>query len=205
METSVDKEQEMILKVDKKIREGIDVIYTNIWNVEDSILELFKVACCVFNKEMFNSLLLDFRTFDVQSGNFETLASQITNPIMTISEALTMDLMMKRLSDTIDHLIQYITKCNSMVEQQIFDVKKANLLEKLQDSYSYDVVDYDDLDEAVKHPFLVIKNSDVMDTDYKQEYYPLHVLGIKSFDDKVSAYKYMLANGISKDNLVLRY
>ena len=195
----------MILKVNKKVREGIDIIYTNIWNVEDSILELFKVAGCVFNKEMFNSLLLDVRTFDVQSGNFETLASQITNPIMTISEALTMDLMMKRLSDTMDHLIQYITKCNSMVEQQIFDVKKANLLEKLQDNYSYDVVDYDDLCEAIKHPFLVIKNSDVMDTDYKQEYYPLHVLGIKSFDDKVSAYKYMLEHGISKDNLVLRY
>ena len=205
METSIDKEQEMILKVDKKVRDGIDIIYTNIWNVEDSILELFKVAGCVFDKEMFNSLLLDFRTFDVQSGNFETLASQITNPIMTISEALTMDLMMKRLSYTMDHLIQYITKCNSMVEQQIFDVKKANLLEKLQDNYSYDVVDYDDLCEAIKHPFLVIKNFDVMDTDYKQEYYPLHVLGIKSFDDKVSAYKYMLEHGISKDNLVLRY
>ena len=205
METSVDKEQEMILKVDKKVREGIDIIYTNIWNVEDSILELFKVAGCVFDKEMFNSLLLDFRTFDVQSGNFETMASQITNPVMTISEALTMDLMMKRLSDTMDHLIQYITKCNSMVEQQIFDVRKANLLEKLQDNYSYDVVDYDDLNEAVEHPFLVIKNSDVMDTDYKQEYYPLHVLGIKSFDDKVSAYKYMLANGISKENLILRW
>ena len=205
METSVDKEQEMILKVDKKVREGMDIIYTNIWNVEDSILELFKVAGCVFDKEMFNSLLLDFRTFDVQSGNFETLASQITNPIMTISEALTMDLMMKRLSDTMDNLVQYITKCNSMVEQQIFDVKKANLLEKLQDNYSYDVVDYDDLCEAIKHPFLVIKNSDVMDTDYKQEYYPLHVLGIMSFDDKVSAYKYMLANGISKENLILRW
>ena len=205
METSIDKEQEMVLKVDKKVREGIDIIYTNIWNVEDSILELFKVVGCVFDKEMFNSLLLDFRTFDVQSGNFETMASQITNPIMTISEALTMDLMMKRLSDTMDNLIQYITKCNSMVEQQIFDVKKANLIEKLQDNYSYDVVDYDDLCEAIKHPFLVIKNSDVMDTDYKQEYYPLHVLGIKSFDDKVSAYKYMLAHGISKENLILRY
>ena len=205
METSVDKEQDMILKVDKKVRDGIDIIYTNIWNVEDSILELFKVAGCVFDKEMFDSLLLDFRTFDVQSGNFETMASQITNPVMTISEALTMDLMMKRLSYTMDNLIQYITKCNSMVEQQIFDVKKANLLEKLQDNYSYDVVDYDDLCEAIKHPFLVIKNSDVMDTDYKQEYYPLHVLGIKSFDDKVSAYKYCLANGISKDNLILRW
>ena len=205
METSVDKEQEMVLKVDKKVREGMDIIYTNIWNVEDSILELFKVAGCVFDKEMFNSLLLDFRTFDVQSGNFETLASQITNPVMTISEALTIDLMMKRLSDTMDNLVQYITKCNSMVEQQIFDVKKANLLEKLQNNYSYDVVDYDDLNEAVEHPFLVIKNSDVMDTDYKQEYYPLHVLSIKSFDDKVSAYKYMLAHGISKENLILRY
>ena len=202
---TIEEEQKFMERVDKKIREGIDVVYTNIWNVEDSILELFKVAGCVFDKEMFNSLLLDFRTFDVQSGNFETLASQITNPVMTISEALTIDLMMKRLSDTMDHLVQYITKCNSMVEQQIFDVKKANLLEKLQDNYSYDIVCYDDLDEAVKHPFLVIRNYDVMDTDYKQEYYPLHVLGIKSFDDKVSAYKYMLANGISKENLILRY
>ena len=119
------EEENMIIKVDKKVREGIDVIYTNIDNVENSILELFTVAGCVFDKEMFNSLLLDFRTFDVQSGNFETMASQITNPIMTISEALTMDLMMKRLSDTMDNLVQYITKCNSMVEQQIFDVKKS--------------------------------------------------------------------------------
>ena len=156
METSIDKEHEMILKVDKKVREGMDIIYTNIWNVEDSILELFKVAGCVFDKEMFDSLLLDFRTFDVQSGNFETMASQITNPIMTISEALTMDLMMKRLSDTMDHLVQYITKCNSMVEQQIFDVRKANLLSKLEDKFPYDTVHYNDLCEAIEHPFLLI-------------------------------------------------
>ena len=40
MKTSIDKEQEMILKVDKKVREGIDIIYTNIWNVEDSMITL---------------------------------------------------------------------------------------------------------------------------------------------------------------------
>ena len=205
METSVDKEQEMVLKVDKKVREGMDIIYTNIWNVEDSILELFKVAGCVFDREMFNSLLLDFRTFDVQSGNFETMASQITNPIMTISEALTMDLMMKRLSDTMDHLVQYITKCNSMVEQQIFDVRKANLLSKLEDKFPYDTVHYNDLCEAIEHPFLLIITSDIVDTDYPNEYYPLHLLRIKSFDTKIEAYKYALSHGISKDNIILRW
>lgn len=199
------EEENMIIKVDKKVREGIDVIYTNIDNVENSILELFTVAGCVFDKQMFDSLLLDFRTFDVQSGNFETLVSQITNPVMTIAEAITLDTMMKRLSDHMDRLISYITTCNNMVEQGNFDVKKANLLEKLHNNYAYDVVNYDDLSTAIEHPFLVVKTSDVIDTDYPQEYYPLHVLRLESFDNKVDAYKYCLANGISKDKMILRY
>lgn len=199
------EEENMIIKVDKKVREGIDVIYTNIDNVENSILELFTVAGCVFDKQMFDSLLLDFRTFDVQSGNFETMVSQITNPVMTIAEAITLDTMMKRLSDHMDRLISYITTCNNMVEQGNFDIKKANLLDKLHNNYAYDVVNYNDLDEAVQHPFLVVKTSDVVDTDYPQEYYPLHVLELASFDDKINAMKYCLEHGISRDNLILRY
>ena len=36
METSVDKEQEMILKVDKKIKDGIDIMYQNFDNIENT-------------------------------------------------------------------------------------------------------------------------------------------------------------------------
>ena len=203
METSVDKEQEMILKVDKKIKYGIDVMYQNFDNIENNILDLMKVAPCVFDKDMMVSLLLDFQLLDKQMGNFESMATQLDDPV-NMAQALVMDTMMKKLSQLMDRLVGYITTCNTMIEAQQFSPQKALLLEKLEENFSYDVVDWDDLDHAFDNPYLVAKVSDVLDEDYDQNYYPLHCLRLEGFKDKVSAYKYMLANGISKENLILR-
>ena len=69
METSIDKEQEMVLKVDKKIKDGIKIMYQNFNNIENSILDLMKIAPCVFDKDMMVSLLLDFQLLDKQIIN----------------------------------------------------------------------------------------------------------------------------------------
>ena len=204
METSVDKEQEMILKVDKKIKDGIDVMYQNFDNIENNILDLMKVAPCVFDKDMMISLLLDFQLLDKQMGNFESMATQLDDPV-NMAQAIVMDTMMRKLSQLMDRLVGYITTCNSMIEAQQFSPQKALLLEKLEVNFSYDVVDWDDLDHAFDNTYLVAKVSDVLDEDYDQNYYPLHCLCLEGFKDKVSAYKYMLANGISKENLILRW
>ena len=204
METSVDKEQEMILKVDKKIKDGIDIMYQNFDNIENNILDLMKVAPCVFDKDMMVSLLLDFQLLDKQMGNFETMAAQLDDPV-NMAQAIVMDTMMRKLSQLMDRLVGYITTCNSMIEAQQFSPQKALLLEKLEANFNYEVVNWDDLDHAFDNPYLVAKVSDVLDEDYDQNYYPLHCLRIEGFKDKVSAYKYMLANGISKENLILRY
>ena len=204
METSVDTEQEMILKVDKKIKDGIEIMYQNFDNIENNILDLMKVAPCVFDKDMMVSLLLDFQLLDKQMGNFESMATQLDDPV-NMAQALVMDTMMKKLSQLMDRLVGYITTCNAMIEYQQFSPQKALLLEKLEENFSYDVVDWDDLDHAFDNPYLVAKVSDVLDEDYDQNYYPLHCLRLEGFKDKISAYKYMLANGISKENLILRY
>ena len=204
METSIDKEQEMVLKVDKKIKDGIEIMYQNFDNIENNILDLMKIAPCVFNKDMMVSLLLDFQLLDKQMGNFETIATQLDDPV-NMAQALMMDTMMKKLSKLMDRLVGYITTCNAMIEAQQFSPQKALLLEKLEENFSYDVVDWDDLDHAFNNPYLVAKVSDVLDEDYNQNYYPLHCLRLEGFKDKVSAYKYMLEHGISKDNLILRY
>ena len=204
METSVDKEQEMILKVDKKIKDGINVMYQNFDNIENNILDLLKIAPCVFDKDMMVSLLLDFQLLDKQMGNFETMVTQLDDPV-NMAQALVMDTMMKKLSQLMDRLVEYITTCNAMIEAQQFSPQKALLLEKLEANFNYDVVDWDDLDHAFDNPYLVAKVSDVLDEDYDQNYYPLHCLRLEGFKDKISAYKYMLANGISKENLILRY
>ena len=204
METSVDKEQEMILKVDKKIKDGIDIMYQNFDNIENNILDLMKVAPCVFDKDMMVSLLLDFQLLDKQMGNFESMATQLDDPV-NMAQAIVMDTMMRKLNQLIDRLVEYITTCNAMIEAQQFSPQKALLLEKLEANFSYEVVDWDDLDRAFDNPYLVAKVSDVLDKDYDQNYYPLHCLRLEGFKDKVSAYKYMLAHGISKENLILRY
>ena len=204
METSVDKEQEMILKVDKKIKDGIDIMYQNFDNIENNILDLMKVAPCVFDKDMMVSLLLDFQLLDKQMGNFESMATQLDDPV-NMAQAIVMDTMMRKLNQLIDRLVEYITTCNAMIEAQQFSSQKALLLEKLEANFSYDVVNWDDLDNAFDNPYLVAKVSDVLDKDYDQNYYPLHCLRLEGFKDKVSAYKYCLANGISKENLILRY
>ena len=204
METSVDKEQEMILKVDKKIKDGIDIMYQNFDNIENNILDLMKVAPCVFDKDMMVSLLLDFQLLDKQMGNFESMATQLDDPV-NMAQAIVMDTMMRKLNQLIDRLVEYITTCNAMIEAQQFSPQKALLLEKLEANFSYEVVDWDDLDRAFDNPYLVAKVSDVLDKDYDQNYYPLHCLRLEGFKDKVSAYKYMLANGISTETLILRY
>ena len=204
METSVDKEQEMVLKVDKKIKDGIEIIYQNFDNIENNILDLMKVAPCVFDKDMMISLLLDFQLLDKQMGNFESMATQLDDPV-NMGQAIVMDTMMRKLSQLMDRLVGYITTCNSMIEAQQFSPQKALLLEKLEANFNYEVVDWDDLNHAFDNPYLVAKVSDVLDEDYDQNYYPLHCLRLEGFKDKVSAYKYMLAHGISKENLILRW
>ena len=201
---NVNEEQNMILKIDKKIKDGINIMYDNYSNIEDNILDLMKICPCVFDKDMMISLLLDFQLLDKQMGNFESMATQLDDPI-NMAQALVMDTMMKKLSQLMDRLVEYITTCNAMIEAQQFSPQKALLLEKLEENFNYDMVDWDDLDHAFDNPYLVAKVSDVLDEDYEKNYYPLHCLRLEGFKDKVSAYKYMLEHGISKDNLVLRY
>ena len=124
METSVDKEQEMVLKVDKKIKDGIEIMYQNFDNIENNILDLMKVAPCVFDKDMMVSLLLDFQLLDKQMGNFETMAVQLDDPV-TMAQAIVMDTMIRKLSQLMDRLVGYITTCNSMIEAQQFSPQKA--------------------------------------------------------------------------------
>ena len=201
---TINEEQKFMERVDKKIREGADIIYQNIDNVENNILDLMRIAPCVFSKDMMINLLLDFQLLDRQSGNFETIYSQISNPV-TMSEAIMLDTIMKKLDELLTKLVGYINECNRLVEAHQFDAGKALLLERLESHFDYDIIDWDDLDHAFDNPYLVAKVSDVLDEDYDQNYYPLHCLRLEGFKDKVSAYKYMLANGISKENLILRY
>lgn len=201
---TIDEQQDFIKRVDKKIRESAKIILENFDNIENNLYDLFLIAPAVFDEEMTKSLLLDYKALEQLIGNFETVYSQISNPV-EISQTIFLDTIMKKLDKLFERCIKYIHKCNEMVEAHNFDIAKVQLLEKLDNNFNYEIVHWKDLDNAFNNPYLVAKVSDVLDKDYDQNYYPLHCLRLEGFKDKVSAYKYMLANGISKENLILRY
>ena len=87
---NVGQEMDMMTKLDKRIRDSIDVTYENIFQCEEAVTELIRLAPCVFDKKTFYDLLRDYRTLDIQTGNFEQVVSQLPDPI-DIASALLVD------------------------------------------------------------------------------------------------------------------
>lgn len=201
---TVDEQQDLLLRVDKKIHDGANVMFENFDNIENNLYDLFLIAPAVFDEEMTKSLLLDYKALEQLMGNFETAYSQVSSPV-DISQAIFIDILMKRLDKLFERCISYIYKCNEMVGAYNFDVGKVQLLEKLNNNFNYEIVHWKDLDNAFDNPYLVARTSDVLEETYDNDYYPLHTLRIKGFKDKTSAYRYMLENGIPRSNLILRY
>lgn len=201
---TVDEQQDLLLRVDKKIHDGANVMFENFDNIENNLYDLFLIAPAVFDEEMTKSLLLDYRALEQLMGNFETAYSQVSSPV-DISQAIFIDTLMKRLDKLFERCISYIYKCNEMVEAYNFDVGKVQLLKKLDNNFNYEIVHWKDLDNAFDNPYLVARTSDVLEETYDNNYYPLHTLRIKGFKNKTSAYRYMLENGIPRSSLILRY
>lgn len=201
---TIDEQQDLILKVDKKIHDGANVMFENFDNIENNLYDLFLIAPAVFDEDMTKSLLLDYKALEQLMGNFETVYSQVSSPV-DISQAIFLDTLMKKLDKLFERCVEYIYKCNEMVEAHNFDVGKVQLLEKLDNNFNYEIVHWRDLDNAFNNPYLVVVISDVFDKTYDNDYYPLHTLRLNGFKDKTSAYRYMLENGIPRSNLILRY
>ena len=201
---NVGEEMDMMTKLDKRIRESIDITYENIFQCEEAVTELIRLAPCVFDKKTFYDLLRDYRTLDIQTGNFEQIVSQLPDPI-DIASALLVDSIMKQLDKLFNKLVGYIDKANGCFNCGQFDFSKLELIGKLKNKYEFDSLIYEHLDDALSNVFLVCRLSDVLDKNYNNNYYPLHVLEIKGFKTKNEAYLYALANGISKSDVFVRY
>lgn len=201
---NIDEEMDMMNKIDKRIKEAIDTTYDNIFQCEDAITELIKIAPCVFDQDTFYNLIRDYRTLDVQTGNFEQIVSQLPDPV-DIASALLIDSLMKQLDRLFNKLVGYIDKANGCFNCDQFDFCRLELIGKLKNKYEFDSVIYEELTTALDNVFLVCKVSDVLDDDYPKSYEPLHVLKIESFKTRPEAYRYALANGISIQNVFARY
>ena len=166
--------------------------------------EFIKIANCILNRQEYYDFLDLYKRFDNNYGILESLISQLSYPA-TILQAVSVSAVIKEIQRNIDELVEMMELSNVRIESEQINVHMAHLIERLVDFIDFDAIDYDDLTEAMTHTFIILSVLDIFDEGYKQAYYPMNVLHIKSFDTKLEAYTYALEHGISKDFILNRF
>lgn len=166
--------------------------------------EFIKIANCILSRQEYYDFLDLYKRFDNNYGILESLISQLTYPA-TILQAVSVSAVIKEIQRNIDELVEMMELSNVRIESEQINVHMAHLIERLVDFIDFDAIDYDDLTEAMTHTFIILSVLDIFDEGYKQAYYPMNVLHIKSFDTKLEAYTYALEHGISKDFILNRF
>lgn len=168
---------------------------------ETQVHDFIKIANCVLTKEEYYEFLEGYRRFENNFGILESLATQISNPISTL-EAISVGATVKEIRYNIDDLVDMMVLSNIRIDNQCINIEMATIIEKLVDLIEFDAIDYESFSEGMRNSYMILNRLDVLDKTYKSEYYPMIVLKVESFKDKISAYEYALKHGIRKDFII---
>ena len=171
---------------------------------EFQVLELLKVANCIFNKEEFFKAVNLYATFKSNLEILENLLKQVDIPI-TMLQIIAVKSMVSELKENFDGLVLILEEADRRIDHDEVDFSAAGLLNDLLDRVKFEVVEFDDFKEALNARYFVACLMNSKDEGYDSRYGDLKVLAIQSFKTKRSAYAYALKNGISKDMVWSKY
>jgi len=171
---------------------------------EFQVLELLKVANCIFSKEEFLNTIDLYTSFKSNLKILESLLKQVDVPI-TMLQIIAVKSMVGELKENFDGLVGILEEADRRIDQDKIDFDAAGLLNGLLDIVEFEVVDFDDFKEALNARFFVSCLVNKQDVNYDPRFGDLKVLVIQSFKTKRSAYTYALKNGISKDMVWSKY
>ena len=112
---------------------------------------------------------------------------------------------MRELKNNFDALIEQLEIANTRIDADEIDFERAKLVQHFLEEVSFDVIDYAQMEQTADKDFFIIKQITFTNEAYDASYYPLYVLSIESFENKVDAFKYALAKGLSRDKILTRY
>lgn len=171
---------------------------------EVRVNEFVKIANCILNREEYYQLLNQYKKFESNFNILESLSIQIDYPLSML-QIVTLKAMMKELKKDFEQLALMLEMSNERIDKGQINFPMAHLIQRILKVVEFDAINYDDLEQAMESSFIILKKTKLADPDYPQDYYPFNVLRIKLFKDKISAYKYALENGISRDYVLNRY
>ena len=165
---------------------------------EFQVLELLKVANCIFDKEAFFEIVDLYTSFKSNLEILENLLKQVDVPI-TMLQIITVKSMTSQLKENFDGLVGLLEAADKKIDNDEIDFDAAAMLNSLLDKVKFEIVDFDAFKEALNARYFVTYLMNHHDEGYDSRYGTLGVLMIESFKTKRAAYTYALKNGISKD------
>ena len=158
------------------------------------VLELLKVANCIFDKEEFFEVVHSYTSFKSNMEILENVMEQVDDPI-TMLQIITVKSMINELKENFDGLTEFLDEADKRIDYDKIDFDVARMLNEILDKVEFDVVDFDSFEEALSARYFVI----CVMNDYDTRYGDLNVLVLETFKTKRNAYTHALKNGISKD------
>ena len=207
---NINEEQKYYVELRNRIKKTIDEMYNNIFNCEDSVEGLLRVAPSIFSHAEFLLLLEDYKNLQKKISIFEHMAAEINSQpedmIIDVDLAIKFDNTISVLNIVFTLLMEHIDNANMYIETDRFDMNKVMVMKRIDDiaGLDYDTVDWVELDECMDKMFIVVRVKDMYDKDFDSDYGVLNVLSIKGFNTKVEANMYALQNGISRDYILRR-
>ncbi|MCL1990845.1 MAG: hypothetical protein FWG67_08155 [Defluviitaleaceae bacterium] len=165
---------------------------------EFQVLELLKVANCIFDKDEFFEVVDAYTTFKSNMEILENLLTQLDEPI-TMLQIVTVKSMLNQLKVDFDGLINILEDADTRIDYDKIDFDAAEILNELLDRLSFDVVDFESFEDAFSGRYFITYLMKPEDVGYNRRYGRLTVLKVERFKTKCAAYTYALKNGISKD------
>jgi len=167
------------------------------------ISELLKVANCILKRDEFFELVASFGQFKKNVLILEGLMTEVEAPLKMV-QILAMKSMVKELKSDFDGLVKMLDMANDRIDRDAIDFDGAELVHYLLDVVEFDVIDFDDFEQAIKRRYLVINVMNEEEHSYHNVYAPFKVLRMVTFAKRVEAYQYALKNGISRDKVLER-
>ena len=148
---------------------------------ELQVLELLKVANCIFDKEEFFEVVQSYKNFKSNMEILENVMEQIDEPI-TMLQIITVKSMINELKENFDGLTGLLDEADKRIDSDKIDFDAARMLNEILDEIDFDVVDYDGFEEALSARYFVIS----VVNDYDTRYGALNVLVLESFKTMLS-------------------
>jgi len=168
------------------------------YTCEARVLELLKVANCIFDENEFFEVIDAFTAFKSNMEILENLITQVDERI-TMLQIIAVRSMVNQLRADFDGLIETLEDADRRIENDRIDFDAASMLNDLLDKIEFDIADYASFKAALGARCFVTYSLEHEDARYDSRYGELKVLMIETFKTKRSAYAYALKNGISKD------